>query len=305
MNSPSLSFQTATPTVSFIIPTYDRWELLSRCVQSILTIDYGSIEVLVVSDGSCDNVTNVIDSARAAAESTTNTWTIRHIVSDSCEAGTNRRLGHRYAVGQYRVFVDDDDFIIDPHYLRTAVDLMEDWDEIGAVLHNAMIFKNETYSSSHRLNQHGYVDKVRLLRGWRTSILKPLSTVPTVFKAEALDTGGANDMVIMEDSAICARCFLSAGAWFSSRYVAAYAVHSQNASQSPNWEYLERQIGEYQRMLGRLPDEINADSWFGAQVLDIIRFYFANSPNPDRDRVECFIANNAPQIRDYLMKGKK
>lgn len=48
------------PTVSVIIPTYNRAPLLGRAVQSVLNQTYQDFEVIVVDDASLDNTEEVV-----------------------------------------------------------------------------------------------------------------------------------------------------------------------------------------------------------------------------------------------------
>ena len=49
------------PLVSVIIPTFNRAELLSRSIRSVLNQSYTSLECIVVDDASTDKSKEVID----------------------------------------------------------------------------------------------------------------------------------------------------------------------------------------------------------------------------------------------------
>lgn len=52
----------ANPTVSVVIPTYNRAHLLGRAIQSVLNQTYHDFEIIVVDDGSTDNTEKVVKS---------------------------------------------------------------------------------------------------------------------------------------------------------------------------------------------------------------------------------------------------
>lgn len=90
------------PTVSVVIPTYDRAELLSRAVDSVLDQTYDDFELLVVDDGSTDDTEAVVtgyDDDR-----------VRYLAHET-NRGANpaRNTGIEAADGEYVAFLDSDD----------------------------------------------------------------------------------------------------------------------------------------------------------------------------------------------------
>jgi len=90
-----------TPTVSVIIPTYNRAQLIGRALQSVLDQTYRDFEIIVVDD-STDNTGEIVRSFKDER--------IRYIKRDIRKgAGAARNTGIKAARGKYMAFQDSDD----------------------------------------------------------------------------------------------------------------------------------------------------------------------------------------------------
>lgn len=90
------------PLISVIIPTRDRPEHLLRAVESVLAQTWKSIEVIVVDDGSVDDIGTILQNSFS-----NKIIYIKH--RDSLGACAARNTGLRTARGEYIAFLDDDD----------------------------------------------------------------------------------------------------------------------------------------------------------------------------------------------------
>ena len=90
------------PTVSIIIPTYNREHLLSRAIQSVLNQTYQDFELIIVDDGSTDDTGEVVKNF--------NCEIIKYIRHDKNRGlAAARNTGIRIARGDYIAFQDSDD----------------------------------------------------------------------------------------------------------------------------------------------------------------------------------------------------
>jgi glycosyltransferase involved in cell wall biosynthesis len=89
------------PTISVIIPTYNRASLLSRSVRSVLQQTYPDWELLVIDDGSTDNTAEFIRSL--------NDKRIHYYYKKNGGVSSARNLGLAKAKGEYVAFLDSDD----------------------------------------------------------------------------------------------------------------------------------------------------------------------------------------------------
>jgi len=88
------------PTVSVIVPTYNRATWLPETVNSILEQSHPPLEVLVIDDGSSDNTAEVC----AAFPSS-----VRYVRQENAGVSAARNRGMREAKGEWIAFADSDD----------------------------------------------------------------------------------------------------------------------------------------------------------------------------------------------------
>jgi glycosyltransferase involved in cell wall biosynthesis len=111
------------PEVSVILPTMDRWPLLSRALASVLAQEDVDLEVIVVDDGSSDGTPTRlggIDDPRL------------HVVAHEANRGVAhaRNRGIADARGEWVAFLDDDDFWAPTclrEHLRSIADAGAGW----------------------------------------------------------------------------------------------------------------------------------------------------------------------------------
>ena len=92
----------ARPSVSVVIPTYNRARSLLSTLKTVLAQSFSDFEVIVVDDGSTDNTAQVI-----ASVPDTRVRYLRQPVNQGAAAARNR--GMREARGEFVAFLDSDD----------------------------------------------------------------------------------------------------------------------------------------------------------------------------------------------------
>ena len=92
------------PTVSVIIPTYNRAHLVGRAIKSVLNQTYRDFEIIVVDDGSTDNTKDIIKEFQKKDKR------IKYIPYEKNKGGSAaRNTGIKAAKGEYIAFLDSDD----------------------------------------------------------------------------------------------------------------------------------------------------------------------------------------------------
>ncbi len=88
------------PTVSVIIPAYNRYQSLVYAIDSVLAQTYADLELLVIDDGSTDNTPLIIPKYGNK---------IRYFYQENRGVSSARNLGIAKSSGKYICFLDSDD----------------------------------------------------------------------------------------------------------------------------------------------------------------------------------------------------
>lgn len=108
--------------VSIIVPFYNtQIAYYQKCLNSICDQTYKNLEIIIVDDGSQDELAKVID--------TLSKQDVRIKVFHKSNGGVSsaRNLGIKEATGDYIAFVDSDDWV-EPIFIETLVSCLETYD---------------------------------------------------------------------------------------------------------------------------------------------------------------------------------
>lgn len=148
------------PTVSVILPTYNRAHLIDRAIRSVLNQTYQDFELIVVDDCSTDNTKEVVKSFKDERITY-----IKHEKNKGAAAARN--TGIKAAKGEYIAFQDSDDDWF-PEKLKKQMKVFEmAQSEVGIVYTGFWRIEGnkKTYIPSYRVSQkEGNIHK-QLLKG--------------------------------------------------------------------------------------------------------------------------------------------
>jgi glycosyltransferase involved in cell wall biosynthesis len=115
--------------ISVIVPTYNRSDMLSGCIDAILNQAMDDFEIIVVNDGSTDDTAKVL---RRYADQ-------RVLVFEKENGGqaSARNLGIKKSRGKYLALCDDDDRFY-PDHLMTLSKFLDTHKDIGLVYSDAV-----------------------------------------------------------------------------------------------------------------------------------------------------------------------
>jgi glycosyltransferase involved in cell wall biosynthesis len=104
--------------VSVIIPFYSNVKWLCEAVESVLKQNYNNYEIIVINDGSKEDVSGFIEKYGCL---------VRYFYQDNMGAAAARNLGIKKATGEYIAFLDSDD-IWEMNKLSTQLSKMVEYD---------------------------------------------------------------------------------------------------------------------------------------------------------------------------------
>jgi len=97
---------------SVVVPTYNRVNLITRTIDTVLEQVYFHFELIIVDDGSTDNTESVVHPYLADER-------IKYFKIKNSERGAARNFGVQKSQGDYITFLDSDDIFL-PWHLATA-----------------------------------------------------------------------------------------------------------------------------------------------------------------------------------------
>jgi glycosyltransferase involved in cell wall biosynthesis len=210
------------PLVSIVIPCYRQAHLLGEAIDGALAQTYPHVEVLVVDDGSPDDVGAVVDLRPG----------VRLVRQPNAGVSAARNSGARASRGEYLVFLDADDLLLPP-----AVDVgMQTFAERPecAFVHGA--------AERRRLDGTAVPDANRVVVGAPDLYLELLRTrsfqniAAAVFRRDAFEAVGGFDETSRhgEDWDLSLRLARRYPAYGHGRVVAVYRRTGQNTNSVRN-----------------------------------------------------------------------
>lgn len=99
----------AAPFISVIMPTYNRWKLAVKAIQSVMAQTFGDWELLIIDDGSRDGTYDFVTTE------TDGDKRVRYHYATNRGLAMARNIGLTMAQGKYFTFLDSDDEYLPEH----------------------------------------------------------------------------------------------------------------------------------------------------------------------------------------------
>ncbi|MBZ0156709.1 MAG: glycosyltransferase family 2 protein [Alphaproteobacteria bacterium] len=120
------------PLVSVIVPAYNCARYITDAIESVLEQTYRNTEIVVVNDGSTDNLKEVLLPYRERGQ-------IRYLYQNNSGPSTARNKGMEVSRGEYLSFLDADD-LFHPEHIESVVAFMRDYPRVDFVFTNYEVF---------------------------------------------------------------------------------------------------------------------------------------------------------------------
>jgi glycosyltransferase involved in cell wall biosynthesis len=112
------------PTVSVIIPTYNRKDLVIEAIESVFAQTYRDYEIVLVDDGSTDDTEQAVRSSFKDR--------VRYLSKANGGVSSARNLGIQRAQGSLIAFLDSDD-VWEPSFLEITAGYLAHHEDVGMV----------------------------------------------------------------------------------------------------------------------------------------------------------------------------
>ncbi|KAA1184229.1 glycosyltransferase family A protein [Paenibacillus sp. B2(2019)] len=293
------------PKVSVIITTYNRKAFLYQAIQSILKQDYPYIEITVIDDCSTDGTEELMHQSFGGESRV-----IYMRNEKNSGPGNNRRKAFAaHGDGEYVLFLDDDDYLIDMNYLSKAVDFHNHHPEISFVAANVFLeFSKAKQLKISSLQLSRIIKKQDYFMNFeKKGYPKPSSTLTTVFKREALMAMDILNMNMVNDASIYLRSLLVGDAGFIDTLAGVYRLHGDNITFNLSQRFLIENLEEKLLIKNMAIQkygyhEQEMTEWFNHNAYDTISYYLLNSAKDATDFKFMYhwALNHCPPIYNQL-----
>ena len=217
------------PFFSIVIPTYNRQNIITYTIQSVINQTFKNWEILIIDDGSTDNTESIIKKIKDPR--------IKYIYQVNSERSAARNNGIRSAKGDWICFLDSDD-----EYEKNHLESI--YERIS--VNNSPKFFITEQKTINRKNNKTSIEKTNFDK----------SNIPLFFATESVVPGRVcihkeilkkykfdEEIVIVEDLDLWFRISCEHSVEFIDNPTFIYNIHDENSINVKNNAYLKRLKG--------------------------------------------------------------
>lgn len=128
---------------SIIVPVYNVSDYLEECLDSLLRQEYSDYEVILVNDGSTDTSEKICKDYAERYDF------VKYYYKENGGLSSARNYGIEKASGDYMLFIDSDDFLVDDSLLKKLNALLDCDADFSAFLPIEYSFDRKTVVKTH------------------------------------------------------------------------------------------------------------------------------------------------------------
>jgi glycosyltransferase involved in cell wall biosynthesis len=241
--------ESVQPFFSVIVPAYNTYSTIAETIDSVLAQTYQNYEIIVVDDGSPDDVADFVERTYGEAVSL--------IRQPNGGLASARNAGIKVATGDYVAFLDSDDAWL-PTKLERQVEQIKAHPD-GAVFYTNCYFYKDGERTGQWIDQHKQQDGDIAVGLINRQVMLPILT--TVVQTAALEQAGGfrAELRQVEDYDLWLRLAIAGKTFYSlSEPLALYRINPDGLSQN-TLLMAETQLGIYQKLLLRAPEPLVTD----------------------------------------------
>lgn len=219
-------------TISVIIPTYNRAQLIVEAIDSVLAQTRIPDEIIVIDDGSTDNTREVLRRFGAL---------VRVIPVENRGPSAARNLGLEASTGDLIAFLDDDDTLT-PESIELRAEFLEQHQSFDVVYGDIRItdlLGNEMWRHSQRSGTDNSESAFAALTKWNIMPIHAFMFRRSCFsKVQGFDT----DLRVLEDHQFWLRMSLHFKFHYLDHVMGDYRYHEDQVTTKKHREMCETQI---------------------------------------------------------------
>ncbi len=206
--------------VSVVIPAYNSRQFLPVAIESVLTQTHLAVEIIVVDDGSTDNLKAVCDDYPS----------VKYIYQVNQGAAGARNTGLNASTGDYLVFLDSDDYLF-PEAIEIGLDCLKASPEAGFVF-GRYLFKSINPDGSYTTQQLSEDPPPVASYATILAAQHKVQCATVIFRRAAIEFVGGFDpsLEVMEDLHLLLQIARIYPIDFHDRVVSEYRYHGGNIS---------------------------------------------------------------------------
>jgi len=215
--------------ISVIIPTYNRANLLSRAIKSVLNQDYQNFELIIIDDGSTDGTDKVVRDFQDKDKRIKYIWQV-----NSGSPAKPKNTGIKNAKGKFIAFLDsDDEWLAEKLEKQIKLFKISNVSNLGFVGCNAIVIDRKNKNEwEHKITKYKNIFKALLINDFI------LSSSSMMVKKEVFNKIGIFDekLSVGEDWDMWIRISRKYDFDFVPEFLFKYYIHNSNITNTLNFE---------------------------------------------------------------------